>query len=120
MMTQTKSSYQQSPYMTLNRRKLRAISNELRKSLKIQEIIDNNCNNNSNSNINTTENDEKEPLLTQDEETLEISTTTNISSFQEDTSESDSLPVIYEKAHMFKVNNFKGFHWCELCGNFLW
>lgn len=34
MMTQTKNSYQQSPYMTLNRRKLRALSNDLKISLK--------------------------------------------------------------------------------------
>lgn len=40
MMSQTKHSYQQSPYMTLNRRKLRALSNDLRKSIKSENIVE--------------------------------------------------------------------------------
>lgn len=119
MLTQTKTSYQQSPYMTLNRRKLRAISNELRKSLKIQEIIDNNSNNNNNTSSSIS--DEKEPLLPQDE-IIEVSTPTaisnnNFNTFQED---NNDLPIIYEKAHGFKIHNFKGLYWCDLCGHLLW
>ncbi|XP_014680656.1 PREDICTED: beta-chimaerin-like isoform X2 [Priapulus caudatus] len=26
----------------------------------------------------------------------------------------------YEKAHQFKVHTFRGPHWCDFCGNFLW
>lgn len=125
MMSQTKTCYQQSPYMTLNRRKLRAISNEMRKSLKLQEVIDNNCNIETSESI--TNDDEKEPLLMKDEDTLiEISTPTAIennnftvtsNSFQDDTND---LPIVYEKHHAFKIHNFKGLNWCEYCANFLW
>ena len=37
---------------------------------------------------------------------------------------SDTQPsspdIHYEKAHNFKVQNFKGLHWCDYCGNFMW
>lgn len=119
MLVQTKSSFQQSPYMTLNRRKLRAISNELRQSLK-KEIIDNDCNTNGNS-LNV--NDENQPLLLSD--MTEVSSTaicnnnftmSNASNDQEN----EPLPVVYEKPHRFMINNFKGLNFCEFCGNFLW
>lgn len=124
MMVQTKNSFQQSPYMTLNRRKLRAISNELRRSLKVQEIIDNNCNTTNNSSANIS--DENQPLLMPDV----IETTSNggsgasnnnftiTSGSQEQ--ENEPLPFIYEKLHRFAINNFKGINFCEFCGNFLW
>lgn len=35
----------------------------------------------------------------------------------------ESLPdvvVNYDKQHAFKPHTFKGFYWCEFCGNFLW
>uniref|UniRef100_A0A1B0GQL6 SH2 domain-containing protein n=1 Tax=Phlebotomus papatasi TaxID=29031 RepID=A0A1B0GQL6_PHLPP len=38
MMAQTKNSYHQSPYMTLNRRKLRALSNDLRKTIHTNNL----------------------------------------------------------------------------------
>ncbi|XKL66941.1 hypothetical protein PGB90_010361 [Kerria lacca] len=28
--------------------------------------------------------------------------------------------VNYDKPHSFKSHTFKGFYWCEFCGNFLW
>lgn len=28
--------------------------------------------------------------------------------------------VNYKKMHSFKSHTFKGFYWCEFCGNFLW
>ncbi len=28
--------------------------------------------------------------------------------------------VNYAKPHLFKPHTFKGFYWCEFCGNFLW
>lgn len=116
MLVQTKSSFQQSPYMTLNRRKLRAISNELRQSLKTQEIIDNDCNANGNS-LNV--NDENQPLLMSD--AIEVSSTgiNNITNASND-QENEPLPVVYEKPHRFMINNFKGLNFCEFCGNFLW
>lgn len=40
MLSQTKNNYQQSPYMTLNRRKLRALSNDIRKSIKSENITE--------------------------------------------------------------------------------
>ncbi|XP_022094840.1 beta-chimaerin-like isoform X2 [Acanthaster planci] len=41
------------------------------------------------------------------------------------TSETECLDNVvtsasYEKAHNFKVHNFKGLNWCEYCGNFMW
>jgi hypothetical protein len=120
MLVQTKNSYMNSPYMTLNRRKLRAISNELRRSLKVQEIIDNNCNT-SNSSVNI--NDESQPLLMPDVIETSSSAINNnnfnmIVSIQDH--ENEPLPMVYEKPHRFVINNFKGLNFCEFCGNFLW
>lgn len=123
--TQNKSAYHQSPYMTLNRRKLRAISNDMRKSLKLQEIMDNNCNNNNQHSSTLNVCDEKEPLLMQ-EEIIEIATPTSATNENFNTSSNSSiqeeseLPVVYEKSHGFKIHNFKGLNWCEFCANFLW
>lgn len=117
---QTKNSFHQSPYMTLNRRKLRAISNEMRRSLKVQEIIDNDCNTNS-SNLNVC--DENQPLL-MEIETSTASTGTNNNNFNILTTaqdqETEPLPIVYEKPHRFVINSFKGIYFCEFCGNFLW
>lgn len=30
------------------------------------------------------------------------------------------IVVEYDKPHAFKPHTFKGFYWCEYCGNFLW
>lgn len=115
MLVQTKNSFQQSPYMTLNRRKLRAISNELRRSLKVQEIIDNDCNPNG-SHLNIS--DENQPLLMSDvTEAVPSAMNNNNFNLQE---ENEPLPVVYEKPHRFTVTNFKGLNFCEFCGNFLW
>ena len=121
MVIPTKNTFQQSPYMTLNRRKLKAISTELRRSLKVQEIIDNNCNLNNNSTNNLS--DENEPLLMPD--VIEISTPTAISNsnfniLSQSQEENEPLPVTYEKPHRFVVSSFKGLNWCEGCGHFLW
>lgn len=106
MMSQNRTCYQQSPYMTLNRRKLRALSNDLRKSIKGPlEIFD--------------------PSSGGD---LTIATTVTNSDFENKNNcvmvtqhdEVDVLPVVYEKAHKFKIHTFKGLNWCELCANFLW
>lgn len=95
IMTQTRNCYQQSPYMTLNRRKLRALSNDLRKSLKSESVekTDDTCIDSSQDDLTTI------PLTAQEE--------------------NDVLPIIYEKSHNFKLHTFKGLNWCELCANFL-
>lgn len=95
MMSQSQNCYQQSPYMTLNRRKLRALSNDLRKSIKTPiELI--------------------EAPIYPDEFDV-----TN-SGAQNQQEELDVLPIVYEKSHHFKIHTFKGLNWCELCANFLW
>lgn len=102
MMSQTRNCYQQSPYMTLNRRKLRALSNDLRKSLKLD-------NQNANNNDNVLITSATPPKLAL------APSNTNV---PEDSI--DALPIVYEKAHKFKIHNFKGLNWCEFCANFLW
>lgn len=102
MMTQTRNCYQQSPYMTLNRRKLRALSNDLRKSLKLD---------NQNGNNN-------ESVLITSTTVPKLALTPSNQNVPEDII--DALPVVYEKAHKFKIHNFKGLNWCEFCANFLW
>lgn len=114
MLVPTKNSFQQSPYMTLNRRKLRAISNELRRSLKVQEIIDNDCNANASA-LNIS--DESQPLLMSD---VDVPPTALINNNFTQDQENEVLPVVYEKLHRFVINNFKGLNFCEFCGNFLW
>lgn len=95
IMTQSRNCYQQSPYMTLNRRKLRALSNDMRKSLKSESVEKTDDTLNDNCHDDTT----KIPLMAQEE--------------------NDVLPIIYEKSHNFKLHTFKGLNWCELCANFL-
>lgn len=126
MMTQTNTNqqYQQSPYMTLNRRKLRALSNDLRKSLK----YDNQPPNDNVTSIATSlaaasiTNSTESKVMSiqkQNEENMNHLNTNgqNQASVGDD---SDVLPVVYQKPHKFKVHTFKGLNWCEFCANFLW
>lgn len=83
--------------LTLNRRKLRALSNDLRKSLVKQE--------NENG---------------KDEENAVSSAPTNSNELNGCSPSTAKLPNIYERAHAFKVHTFKGLNWCEVCANFLW
>lgn len=121
MLTQTKNCYQQSPYMTLNRRKLRALSNDLQKNLK----LDNHKTNDS-SNVNTATNP---PNSTTSSEKNDVNiqklseSLTNLNANSQQASaneENDVLPVVYQKSHKFKIHTFKGLNWCEFCANFLW
>lgn len=113
----TKNCYQQSPYMTLNRRKLKVISNDMRKSLKLQEILDQNCDNNNHLSVNE---DEKE-LLIPNEDLIEIELGSNVNNnYSPNESIQEEDVPLPEKLHEFKITNFKGFFWCELCANFLW
>ncbi|KAH8420032.1 hypothetical protein KR009_005046 [Drosophila setifemur] len=104
---QTRNCYQQSPYMTLNGRKLRALSNELGKGsaqLKASE---------------------SSPAATQEEQEALV-TKGNLKLEQEQVvvlqpaAGVDPMPLVYEKPHHFKVHTFKGLNWCEFCANFLW
>lgn len=95
MMSQTKHCYEQSPYMTLNRRKLRVLSNEIRKSSKLSMLND------------------KISVPNIDEPGSELTT-----KLIDDGD--DELLEIYEKNHVFKTHTFKGLNWCEFCANFLW
>lgn len=103
MMAQTRNCYQQSPYMTLNRRKLRALSNDLRKSLKYGDGT-------TGSNDDTTDEFCKKDGEGKDAKNSIIPS----SSSQEDL---DVLPIIYEKSHNFKVHTFKGNSYEILCEN---
>lgn len=103
MMTQTRQSYQQSPYMTLNRRKLRALSSDLRKSLKLDEAPSKADAKESTSDVISKESSNMTTSVLQDETLVE-----------------DALPVVYQKPHSFKTHTFKGLNWCEFCANFLW
>lgn len=113
---QTDSCYQQSPYMTLNRRKVRALSYEM----KQQQIIQ-------------SSNDAKaQPNQRKCSNIVELKASSGNSSLENHCSnEDDSVNLInlntsvsqeftYEKAHAFKVHSFKGLNWCEVCANFLW
>lgn len=98
MMCQTKNCYEQSPYMTLNRRKLRALSNELRKSSKLSMLNDD--------------------TMVANGTGVEVGSAADNIVVNEPND--DVLPEIYEKNHMFKTHTFKGLNWCEFCANFLW
>lgn len=126
MLSQTKNCYQQSPYMTLNRRKLRALSNDLRKSLKFDGQPPANDNEAAISSkltaasISVTEPTIISPLNGQKQNENALSQ--EISNIQNNgvADELDVLPVIYQKSHKFKIHTFKGLNWCEFCANFLW
>ncbi|XP_055303296.1 beta-chimaerin [Sitodiplosis mosellana] len=126
MMSQTKSSYQQSPYMTLNRRKLRALSNDLRKSLKYdnQPPMNDNVASITTSLTTALLTNSTETKATnaqkQNEENMNHLNTNGQSQVSIGADDIDVLPVVYQKSHKFKIHTFKGLNWCELCANFLW
>lgn len=126
---QTRQSYQQSPYMTLNRRKLRALSGDLRRSLRFDG-----------GTVTTTAADNKADdvvtvTIERGSDSAAETTTSAATGVSSDAVSGgpelpaaasgsiivdDGLPVVYEKTHAFKVRTFKGLNWCELCANFLW
>lgn len=120
MLTQTRNNYQQSPYMTLNRRKLRALSNDLRKSLKID--IGQPPNGNVNGSLSSLDAAISNPPTPESQHIENKETETNqINGNSQQrivTAEEDVLPVVYKKYHKFKIQTFK-LQWCEFCGNFL-
>ncbi|XP_034479945.1 N-chimaerin isoform X2 [Drosophila innubila] len=101
---QTKNCYQQSPYMTLNRRKLRALSNEMGKSSVSASVSVDDCDANTTTVADIPVDN---PLISQ-----QVT--------QQQLPPQDPMPLVYEKPHNFKVHTFKGLNWCEFCANFLW
>lgn len=96
ILKQDQQAYESSPYMTLNRRKLRALSTEL------QYRNSKNYNNNDEAKratINLIRHEQKR---------------------ESELKPDDTVPPEYKKKHNFKVTNFKGLNWCEFCANFLW
>lgn len=112
---QTGNSYQQSPYMTLNRRKLRALSNDLRKSL-VNKATNNHKDDGERQGFSDNRLTDSIKITVSDVEGGVLENTTKSSESDTDT----LLPFIYEKDHAFKVHTFKGLNWCEVCANFLW
>lgn len=123
MMAQTRNCYQQSPYMTLNRRKLRALSNDLRKSLKLDNQNANQISENVITSMAAAVTPTATAIATATTAALQMSkqaiatTPTNANSAEDC---GDALPIVYQKAHKFKIHTFKGLNWCEFCANFLW
>lgn len=128
MITQT--NYQQSPYMTLNRRKLRALSKDLRAGLAGRSPADPRCANNNNDSLAAATNSLNSVTLTNGMENgghslnaqkqNEENVNTNGQNAMANADEIDVLPVVYQKSHKFKIHTFKGLNWCEFCANFLW
>ncbi|CAK1590144.1 unnamed protein product [Parnassius mnemosyne] len=95
-MINSRTSYTDSPYVTLNRRKMNTLS-------QIHQAS------NRSSPVNTKLESKIKPDLT-------IKKTCDLTPTVED----NSLLYKYSKSHSFKVHTFKGLNWCELCANFLW
>ncbi|XP_030569519.1 N-chimaerin [Drosophila novamexicana] len=108
---QTKNCYQQSPYMTLNRRKLRALSNELGKMAGAGKTDA--CDGSAASTDATAA-----AAPSQDSQICQHLPPQQQQQPQQ--AAADPMPLVYEKPHNFKVHTFKGLNWCEFCANFLW
>lgn len=114
---QTDTCYQQSPYMTLNRRKLRALSYELKQQQKLSSNNDTNTQQKQNQNCNnSTEMETSNGNKISENHCANENDTVNLINLNN----SASQEFTYEKAHAFKVHSFKGLNWCEVCANFLW
>ncbi|KAH8374199.1 hypothetical protein KR200_010764 [Drosophila serrata] len=106
---QTRNCYQQSPYMTLNGRKLRALSNEMggkAASGAAPAAAPAAAPTSESKEAPKGEEAAVEKQKLEEEETPLPAL--------------DPMPLVYEKLHHFKVHTFKGLNWCEFCANFLW
>uniref|UniRef100_A0A336LRB7 CSON012022 protein n=1 Tax=Culicoides sonorensis TaxID=179676 RepID=A0A336LRB7_CULSO len=92
---QDQQDYESSPYMTLNRRKLRAISSEIIKRNSFNHIFEQ-------KRTTITSLPKHEPVV------------------EFESNKEETIPFEYTKHHNFKIHNFKGLNWCDLCANFLW
>ncbi|XP_046407850.1 N-chimaerin-like [Ischnura elegans] len=100
------TSYEGSPYMTLNRLKRRALLSKLdqMKNSTIPPI-------NSSEQLSS-----PAAKIPRDSSTTSL----NASTSSEAPLFVPNQLICYEKHHSFKVHTFKGLNWCEFCGNFLW
>ncbi|XP_068623605.1 beta-chimaerin [Battus philenor] len=96
-MINSRTSYTDSPYVTLNRRKMNTLSQIHQASNRSSPIT------------NRLENANK-PNVTVKRINFDLTPTI------------EDIPLLYKysKSHSFKVHTFKGLNWCELCANFLW
>ncbi|XP_072934287.1 beta-chimaerin [Epargyreus clarus] len=97
-MINSRASYTESPYVTLNRRKINTLTKIHQPSLKTSPTF-----NRLESKTGPDIKGGKKPLL-------DLSPTIG----------DNPLLYKYHKSHSFKVHTFKGLNWCELCANFLW
>ncbi|XP_076455541.1 N-chimaerin-like isoform X2 [Babylonia areolata] len=95
----SESTYEESPYMTYNQCRLRHD-----KTLRVRPT-------------GTYRRQGVSPDITDSSE----NTDNNVNSTpEEDEPEQNMDWTQYEKPHVFKVQNFSGLNWCELCANFMW
>ncbi|KAH8317432.1 hypothetical protein KR074_000512 [Drosophila pseudoananassae] len=105
---QTRNCYQQSPYMTLNGRKLRALSKEMAPE-KPKDAAQ--------TSPPAPGKDDQTDAEPKRQSQLQQS---QVRSSMPAAAAVDPMPLVYEKPHQFKVHTFKGLNWCEFCANFLW
>ncbi|XP_076328852.1 N-chimaerin-like isoform X2 [Tachypleus tridentatus] len=93
------SRYEQSPYVTLNsyKRKLQNINSQKQRYISHQRSKSNSLKSASRSEDGVSQ-----------------------VSFMDGSITSDLNVHHFEKPHNFKTHNFKGFPWCDFCGNFMW
>ncbi|CAH0713672.1 unnamed protein product, partial [Brenthis ino] len=96
-MINSRTNYTESPYVTLNRRKLNTLTKNYQESNRAS------------------------PINISEGKILEIASDLGKVNFDLTPAIEDS-PLLYKylKPHSFKVHTFKGLNWCELCANFLW
>ncbi|CAG4932391.1 unnamed protein product [Colias eurytheme] len=96
-MINSRANYTESPYVTLNRKKLKTLSQIQQESNRASPIF-------LKSDTKQEKHNDRPPPPFNLTPTLE-----------------DPPPFYkYSKSHSFKVHTFKGLNWCELCANFLW
>lgn len=99
---ETTVSYQESPYMTLNKRKLKVLSKHSSKSSA------------------TNNNSKRQTPVTISVPTAAPTIGGYAFGTGGEVTPTEQSPSLFEKPHAFRVHTFMGLNWCELCGNFLW
>ncbi|GBP00581.1 N-chimaerin [Eumeta japonica] len=96
-MITSRASYTDSPYVTLNRKKINTLQQQKKQVT-----------------------DEKTSAMTTNKIISNVDRKTDFSQDLTPAFEDNPLHIKYSKTHNFKVHTFKGLNWCELCANFLW
>ncbi|KAG7303356.1 hypothetical protein JYU34_011846 [Plutella xylostella] len=97
-MINSRANYTESPYITLNKKKMNTLTRSKVPSLTGSPAI------------NKISNSTSEENLTKSVNNLDLTPSL----------EDNPLLTKYSKSHSFKTHTFKGLNWCELCANFLW